>query len=291
MAIESIAARAPLMPTLATIPHVFQNLRQRVDLGDVLIDRIDLEEAVTAIRAFLTMERTHQIVTVNLDFLSIAHRDRRFRDLINHADMAVADGMPLVWVSRIKGEPLPRRLTGVELVHECCRIAAEEERQVFLLGAGAGVAEAAGRTLEQHYPGLRVVGAYSPPFRELTEDEDTALISMINEKQPDFLFVALGAPRQDLWIHQHSASVLAPVAMGVGCVLDLYAGKVNRAPSWMQQAGLEWTYRLGQEPGRLWKRYLVDDIPMLARLTLGALVPARDSSDGQIPRSVERAAR
>jgi N-acetylglucosaminyldiphosphoundecaprenol N-acetyl-beta-D-mannosaminyltransferase len=178
--------------------------------------------------------------------------------------------MPLVWVSRLKGQPLAGRITGVELVHESCQLAAELGRSVFLLGAAPGVAEAAGRRLEALYPGIRVADVYAPPFGAVTRDEDEHTVQRINDARPDFLFVALGAPRQDLWIRAHHGRLHVPVAMGVGCVLDLLAGVVRRAPTWMQGTGLEWSYRLVQEPRRLWRRYLVDDLPMLGRLLVSS---------------------
>jgi N-acetylglucosaminyldiphosphoundecaprenol N-acetyl-beta-D-mannosaminyltransferase len=257
-------------PSRARELRLLERARDRIDLAGVLIDQIDLASAVHRIRGFLDSGQAHQIVTVNLDFISIAQRDPAFRETINHADLAVADGMPLVWVSRLKRQPLARRITGVELVHESCQLAAEMGRSVFLLGAASGVAEIAARRLEDRYPGIRVADVYAPPFGALTRAEDEHIVQRINDACPDFLFVALGAPRQDLWIGAHHGRLHAPVAMGVGCVLDLLAGVVRRAPGWMQGTGLEWSYRLVQEPRRLWRRYLVDDLPMLGRLLVSS---------------------
>jgi N-acetylglucosaminyldiphosphoundecaprenol N-acetyl-beta-D-mannosaminyltransferase len=163
---------------------------------------------------------------------------------------------------------LAERVAGVELVNESCRIAAEQGLRVFLLGAGPGVAEAAGRRLQASYPGLLVAGTYSPPIGTLRHTENEHIVDMIRDVHPDFLFVALGAPRQDMWIREHQHLLQVPVAMGVGCVFDLLAGTVKRAPVWMQRTGLEWAFRLVQEPTRLWRRYLVNDLPMLARLAM-----------------------
>jgi N-acetylglucosaminyldiphosphoundecaprenol N-acetyl-beta-D-mannosaminyltransferase len=244
--------------------------RRRIELGGILLDQIDLAGAVERLESFVRSGEPHQVVTVNLDFLSIAERNPLFQETLNSADLAVADGMPLVWLSRLKGAPLEERVAGVELVHESCRLAAELGGSVFLLGAAPGIAEAAGRQLKETYPGLRVAGTYSPAVGQLTPDEDQHIIDMVRAARPDFLFVALGAPRQDLWIRQHLLELRVPVAMGVGCVFDLLAGNVRRAPRWMQRTGLEWAFRLCQEPQRLWRRYLVNDLPMLARLALGA---------------------
>jgi len=239
--------------------------RSRVQLGPTSIDQVDFEQAVEAVRGFLISGRAHQIVTVNLDFLSLAERSPQFRDTINQAHLAVADGMPLVWLARLRGQPLPERVTGVDLVDACCELAAETDQNVFLLGAGPGVAQAAAQRLEERHPGLRTV-AYSPPMGPLSSKENARIMRMVRAAAPGFLFVALGAPRQDLWIRQHLAELDVPVAMGVGCVFDLLAGVTNRAPAWMQTAGLEWAYRLGREPKRLWRRYLLNDLPLFGRL-------------------------
>jgi N-acetylglucosaminyldiphosphoundecaprenol N-acetyl-beta-D-mannosaminyltransferase len=251
-------------------PRVVELRRERVDLGGTLVDRVDLAMAVERMRGFLSSGSPHQIMTVNLDFLTLAEQNRDFRETINGADLAVADGMPLVWVSRLQRERLPERIAGVELVNEACQMAASSGVGVFLLGAAPGVADAAALRLEHRIPGLRVVGAYSPPFGPLTPEENARIIDMIRAAKPGYLFVALGAPHQDLWIREHRDQLDVPVAMGVGCVLDLLAGRVSRAPMWMQRSGLEWSYRLIHEPRRLWRRYIVDDLPMLVRLVVAA---------------------
>lgn len=245
--------------------------RGRVELGGVLVDNVDLEQAVERIEGFLRSGASHQIVTVNLDFLSIARRSPSFRETLNGADLAVPDGMPLVWVSRLRREPLAERVTGVSLVDECCRLAARDGLGVYLLGAAPGVADAAGRALTDRFPGLRIAGTYSPPIGPLTRRENARIVRMIRAAQPGFVFVALGAPRQDLWIRENLERLGVPVALGVGCVFDVLAGAKVRAPRWMQRAGLEWAYRLVQEPSRLWRRYLVNDSRTLGHLVLDAL--------------------
>lgn len=276
MATEALATYEPPRRTPGRIlSHPVREARQRVDLGGVLIDRVDLSSAMDRVRGFLRSGKTNQIVTVNLDFVAISRRDDGFRETINAADLAVADGMPLVWVSRLGEEPVPERLTGVELVDECCRVAAETDTSVFLLGAGPGVADQAADTLRERFPGLRIVGVYAPPFGPLTDEENEHILQIIGAARPDFLFVALGAPQQDVWIRKNRDRLDVPVCMGIGCVLDLLAGAVSRAPAWMQDAGLEWLFRLAQEPSRLWRRYIVDDMPVLVWLVKKALDPER----------------
>lgn len=267
MATEALVAHEPPRHAAGNVvshpTHTAREARQQIDLGEVLIDRVDRGSAVERIRGFLRSGKLNQIVTVNLDFVAIARRDPDFRDTLNEADLAVADGMPLVWASRLSDQPLPQRLTGVELVDECCRVAVETDSNVFLLGAAPGIADEAADTLQARFPGLRIAGVYAPPFGPLTVEENERILKRIHEARPDFLFVALGAPQQDIWIRANRDRLDVPVCMGVGCVLDLLAGVVSRAPIWMQQTGLEWLFRLLQEPGRLWRRYILDDIPAL----------------------------
>jgi N-acetylglucosaminyldiphosphoundecaprenol N-acetyl-beta-D-mannosaminyltransferase len=154
---------------------------------------------------------------------------------------------------------------------------------MFLLGAAPGVADLAARRLIDRYRDLNVVGSYSPNFDRPNEDQ--RVVEMINQRSPDFLFVALGTPSQEIWISQHLDQLRVRVAVGVGCVFDVLAGSVSRAPTWMQLAGLEWSYRLVQEPGRLWRRYLLDDLPAFARLLASSFHPTTivvGSSDGPV---------
>ena len=278
-----MATQAPVLDRpLALVPD--QTVaRDRVELGGVLIDRVDASEAVDRLREFLLDGETHQVVTVNLDFLSIAQRDVRFRSTLNASDLAVADGMPLVWASRLRGESLPERVAGVDLVFESCRLAAEEDRGVFLLGAAPGVAEAAASKLQETFPGLQIAGTYSPPMGPMSRKENARILRMIQDTRPGFLFVALGAPRQDLWIRENRVFLNVPVAMGVGCVFDVLAGDVDRAPRWMQRSGLEWAYRLCQEPSRLWRRYLVNDTRMMFRLVFESALAQRAEQPLAVP--------
>ena len=280
MATQALIVESGTLTPELSVLHAITG-RDRVELAGVLIDRVDQATASNKLEAFLHSGKPHQVVTVNLDFLSIAQRSAEFRATLNGADLAVADGMPLVWISRLQGEPLAERVTGMSLVDECCRIAAAAGQGVFLLGAAPGVASAAGARLLERFPGLQVVGTYSPPLGPLSRRENARIIRMIRAAQPGFLFVALGAPRQDLWIRENIDRLDVPIAMGVGCVFDVLAGALDRAPDWMQEVGLEWAYRLVHEPSRLWRRYLVNDSRMLARLVFDVLreTPRRTTPD------------
>jgi N-acetylglucosaminyldiphosphoundecaprenol N-acetyl-beta-D-mannosaminyltransferase len=251
-------------------------VRDRIPLNGVLIDRVRLADAASRLETYLTMPQLHQVVAVNLDCLRIAEADAVFRETINEADLAVADGMPLVWASRLAARGLPERVTGNELVDVCCRLSAATGAALFFLGGRPGVAEESARTVERRYPGARVAGTYSPPFGTLSPQDDAEIVDRINRSGARILIVALGAPRQDNWIRAHRNELQAVrIALGVGCGLDILAGLVARAPCWMQRMGLEWLHRFRLEPTRLWHRYFVDDTPTFARLVAESLRVSR----------------
>jgi len=208
---------------------------------------------------------------VNLDFVRIAEQDPDYKRVLNRADLAVADGVPLVWLSRLGRAALPERVAGIDLVEECCRLAARSGVPLFLLGAGPGVAEAAGHALVRRHPGLRIAGTFAPPFAPPTPEGDAEMVRLVQAAGRCVLFVAFGAPRQDQFISAHLGELDAAIAMGVGGSFDILAGTISRAPLWMQRSGLEWVWRLIKEPGRLWRRYLVRDLPFAVGLAARAL--------------------
>lgn len=241
-------------------------MRHRVNLLHTHVDKVNLTEAGLRVTEFVHSGSPHQIVAANLDFLRLGSQDPTFRDLMNTADLVIPDGMPLVWASRLLGNPLPHRICGIDLMLESCRQATIHGHRVFLLGAQSGVAETTANVLRHRYPGLRIVGTYSPPPLPMTVQEEDKTIRLIQEMQPDILFVAFGAPAQDFWIRKNMPRLGVPVCMGVGGAFDMLARRVKRAPEWMQDYGLEWLCRLVQEPTRLWRRYFVEDLPIFFQL-------------------------
>jgi N-acetylglucosaminyldiphosphoundecaprenol N-acetyl-beta-D-mannosaminyltransferase len=233
---------------------------------DVQVHRVTLPGTLEWLERFVEQGRPHQIVTVNMDFIRLARKDQEFREVVNRAALAVADGVPVLWCSRLLGQPLPERVTGVDIVEHGAALAAERGYGVFLLGAAAGVAEGAAQVLRRRHPALRIVGTYSPPFGPFTDEEDAHMVRLVRSAQPQMLFVAFGAPKQDHWIDRHLDELGVPICVGVGGTLDLLAGRLPRAPRWMQSAGLEWVFRLMQEPQRLWRRYLINDLPLFLRI-------------------------
>lgn len=228
----------------------------RVNVLGVGVHSCDEDGAVEAIRGFLREEpaRLHQVCTVNPEFVMEARRNPAFRKLLNSVDLATPDGVGIVAAARLLGTPVKGRATGVALVSRLAQLSAEGNGSLFLLGAGPGVAEEAAEVLRQRYPGVRIAGTHAGS----PHDEDWDDISeCLHRAQPTVLLVAYGAPRQDLWIREHSAALpqSVRVAMGVGGVFDYLSGRVPLAPAPIRRLGLEWLYRLAKQPWR-WRRIL-----------------------------------
>ena len=241
-----------------------------VELLGTTIDRVGHEEAISAIEAYVNSRTPRQVATVNLDFLRIASHDADFAATLRGADLALADGMPLVWASRLAGSALPHRIAGVDLVDAICDRGSSLGWSVYLLGAAPGIAQAASFAMLRRHPGLRIAGVHSPPVGQWDDLEEKRIRDHIAETGPDILLVALGAPRQDVWIAQNKDRLGVPVSVGVGCTFDVLAGDKLRAPRWVQRIGMEWSFRLITEPRRLWRRYL-NDLPTFGRLMFSAL--------------------
>ncbi len=209
-----------------------------------------MEEALRIADAFIAEGGAHQICTVNPEFVMHALRDPAFFRTLERADLNVPDGVGLLWAGRILKQPLRERVPGVELMEALAARAAERGWRVFLLGAAEGVADRAAAVLQRRCPGLAVVGTFAGSPRP---EDAPEILERLRRARPDLLFVAYGAPQQDLWIARYQPALRIPVAMGVGGAFDFIAGVVPRAPRWMREIGLEWLYRLIRQPWR-WRR-------------------------------------
>lgn len=230
----------------------------RVNIAGVPIDSVDLANAVSRLRDALGSGRMLQVSTVNLDFLVRAQRDPEVMRIFRRTDLNLADGAPVVWLSRLLGTALPGRVAGADLIPELLRELSSSGARVFLLGGENGVAEMAAERIAQLYPGVVVAGTYEPPRTSIAEMDNADILRRITESQAQVLLVALGHPKQERWIDMHREQLPVSAAIGVGCVLDLIAGRSERAPKWMQAVGLEWFYRMVSEPRRLVGRYVLD---------------------------------
>jgi len=222
------------------------------------------EQALDRIDGLIAAGEPSFGITANLNYAMLSDADARLRELNDRAAFLLADGMPLVWWSRLGPRPLPERVAGSDLIYGLCERAARRGHRIYLLGAAPGVADEAAAKLAQKYPGLRIVGVECPPFRQLTAAEEREQIDRIRAARPDILIVAFGQPKGELWIADRLEQLGVPVCLQVGATLDFVAGRVKRSPRWMQKTGLEWVYRMLQEPRRLVGRYL-DNLLFLVR--------------------------
>jgi len=207
-------------------------------------------------------------VTANLHYAMLTEQIRELRALNERASFILADGMPLVWASRLQKTPLPERVAGADLIWRICELAAQREYRIFLLGAKPGVADKAAGRLRERFPGLTIAGTFSPPFRKMTEEEESSLIDEMHRVRPDILLVAFGQPFGELWIARNCERMQIPIAVQVGASIDFVAGNVRRAPRRLQRYGLEWAFRLAQEPRRLIGRYFQNGL-FLIRMLFG----------------------
>lgn len=189
--------------------------------------------------------------------IMLAYFDPAYRNILNGADLVTSDGMPLVWAARSLGAPMQRRVYGPDLMIALCGQAQRLGHRVFLYGGREDTLPLLRVRLAARLPGLAVVGAYSPPFRPLTPQEDRAAVEAIRASGADIVFCGIGAPKQERWMAEHAPVLPGCLLLGVGAAFDFHAGRVKQAPRWMQRNGLEWLFRLGMEPRRLWRRYLV----------------------------------
>jgi N-acetylglucosaminyldiphosphoundecaprenol N-acetyl-beta-D-mannosaminyltransferase len=236
-------------------------IRDLVVILGTPVDDLDMPQTLDRIEELIEVGRSsgkgRQVVTANTDFLVNALKDAELRRIIQHSDLCTPDGMPLVWGARLLGAPLRGRVAGADIVPQLAERAAQKGFSLFFLGAEPGVAARAAEILTKRLPGLRIVGVESPPFQPI-EKTQPELLARIRAANPDVLMVAFGNPKQEKWIARFGPQINVPVMMGVGGSLDFIAGKTRRAPQWMQRSGLEWLYRLMQEPRRLWQRYAAD---------------------------------
>ncbi len=235
-------------------------VQRRVRFGAIHADILDFAGCLEAIDELVTASRGGFVVTPNIDHVCLAEENLDLRDAYREASLSLADGMPLIWLSRLMKTPLPEKISGSDLVEPLISRAAQKGWRVALLGGAPGVGEAAGKKLCERHPGLRLVATLSPPLGfEKEPAQNAALLQQVRDAKPDVLLVALGCPKQELWMHQNAVHYAPALAFGIGATLDFIAGRVRRAPGWMSRSGLEWLYRLAQEPRRMAGRYLVRD--------------------------------
>jgi N-acetylglucosaminyldiphosphoundecaprenol N-acetyl-beta-D-mannosaminyltransferase len=221
------------------------------------ITRLALEGFVTCIEEFITSGKPHYVAVVNVAKLVKMRSDPDLEQSLLAADLIGADGVPLVWVSRLFGTPLPGRVTGIDLMYKLLERAHEKGYRIFFFGAEEEVLQRVLEVVRREYPGVQIAGFHHGYF---SHADESAIVHKIQAARADILFIAFGTPKKELWIKRYLSAMEVPVVHGVGGSFDVLAGVIPRAPMWMQRNGLEWLFRLFQEPRRMWQRYLVTNI-------------------------------
>lgn len=222
--------------------------REKLNILGILVDKVGMKEALTVFEDLLATKRVSYIVTPNSEIIMNASKDAKLARLINDADLIIPDGIGLVYASKIVKQPLKERVTGIDFTEAALRIVAEQGKRVFFLGGKPGVAQMAAEKKMQEIPGLSIVGFNDGFFKE---EDEAEIVKSINAADIDFLCVALGSPKQELFIERNRSNLNPCVAIGIGGSLDVWAGILERAPEFYQQSGLEWLYRAKQEPARI----------------------------------------
>ncbi len=223
-------------------------MSEKVNILGVNVDMVNIREAADKIMGFFDEDRLHKVYTPNSEIIMAAYKDESFKRLLNDADLLTADGIGVVYASKILGRPIKERAAGYDIACEVLDKIKNTDHSLFLFGGKPGVAEIAAEKLKERYPGIRIAGTHNGYFKP--EDEQ-GIVDEINGSGADLLFVCLGAPKQEQWLDRNGASLKVRAAMGIGGSLDVFAGTVLRAPDFYCRHGLEWFYRLMKQPSRI----------------------------------------
>ena len=229
--------------------------QERAEILGVGVSAVDMDRAVEEIEGWIASRRRSYVCVTSVHGIMECQRSGPLKAIHARAGLVVPDGKPLVWVARWLGFTNTEQVYGPDLMRRLTELSADRGYRQFYYGGAAGVPEALRDTLCKQHPGLTVVGTLSPPFRQLTEEEDAEIVRQINAAKPDIVWVGLSTPKQERWMSEHAAKLEAPVLIGVGAAFDFLSGRTRQAPLWMQRAALQWLFRLAVEPRRLWRRY------------------------------------
>ena len=232
----------------------------RMEFMNTKIDNLTMQETLREVDRLVQKEKGAYVVTPNVDHIVRLETDKRLQAAYQNAALVLTDGKPLLWIASCYGTPIKEKISGSDLFPRLCEMAAQKGYTMFFLGAAEGVAAKAAQNLTKRFPGLQVVGTYSPTFGfEKDPKELDKIYEIVRKAAPDMLIVGLGCPKQENFMYEHCRELGVPVSFGLGASFDFEAGNVKRAPRWMSEHGLEWLFRITQDPKRMAKRYLVDD--------------------------------
>ena len=232
----------------------------RIKFMNTEIDNLTMDETLEEVDKLIQENKCSYVVTPNVDHIVQLEKDEELQKVYQNASLILTDGKPLIWISKLYKTPIKEKISGSDLFPRVCHLASIKNYTMYLLGAAEGVADKAAKNLMNKYKGLKIVGTYSPPFGfEKDEAEMNKIKKQIQDVHPDILVVGLGCPKQEKFMYNYCKELGVPISFGLGASIDFEAGNIKRAPRWMSDHGLEWLYRITQDPRRLTKRYLVDD--------------------------------
>ena len=252
---------------------------QRFNVLGVNVCALNIPMALDTIAKWIADRDPNYVTVTGVHGVMESQADEDLRRIHNEAGMVTPDGMPMVWIGKKRGFDFMDRVYGPDLMLEVCEASKEAGYKHFFYGGDEGVPELLRDKLTERFPGLQVTGTYSPPFRPLTEEEETEVIRMINDSGADIVWVGLSTPKQERWMAHYITRLNAPVLIGVGAAFDFHAGLKKQAPRWIQRSGFEWLYRLLSEPRRLWRRYLKNNLSFIYLIVLQALGLKRYGDD------------
>lgn len=236
----------------------------RIRFLNIYIDSLTMNEAVARIDALISKQNCSYVVTPNLDHIVILETDKEFAEIYKNADLILADGKPLIWISKILGNPIKEKISGSDLFPKICNMASKKGYSIFILGAAEGVAQKAAENLKKKISGLKIAGIYSPPIGfEQNLMELHKIAEFIISTKPDILAVSLGSPKGEKFLYKHLKEYKVPLGISIGATIDFEAENVKRAPNWISNIGFEWLFRITQDPQRLAKRYWNDAVKIV----------------------------
>ena len=236
----------------------------RIKFLNTYIDSLTMQEAIDEAEKLIEKLGCSYIVTPNLDHIVMLETDKEFAEVYSNADLILADGKPLIWISKLLKYPIKEKISGSDFFPCLCKKCAEKGYSVFILGAAEGVANKAAQNLCNKFEGLQIAGTYSPPFGfEKDEKELEKINRIVKDASPDVLAVSLGSPKGEKFLYKHLAEYGISLGISIGAAIDFEAGNVKRAPKWMSECGIEWLFRITQDPKRLIKRYWNDAIKII----------------------------
>ena len=228
-----------------------------ISILDTKVSVTDLQSASSYISECIDQRKKTYVCIAPVSTVVDAQADRAYREIINNAGMTTPDGMPLVWLGRLKGERAIKRTYGPDLMTKFCELSQQKSYKHYFYGGTPETNRLLVSKLSERFPRLNIVGDFAPPMRNVGEEEDASVLEQINKADPDVMWVGLGSPKQDYWMFKHRDKLNVPVMVGVGAAFDFLAGVKKQAPRWMQNLGLEWFFRFCCEPRRLWRRYII----------------------------------